>query len=253
MIPVPNVFSVGKVAAPTITPALFPKPINKTPTPSPFPPIIAPVAFPKLNTPIVATPVIQPLQVPRTVATPIGIKPPGGGGLMKQFGGGGAVSVINTGPRPVGAPTVNIVEETAHSIMMRNMTTWNGTPGKVDILIGLKYQNGTNIIDIKRGDIIIEIIGMLRNHPFEEVIEFLTGAVNSEFILWDQKSLDEGRIKVARELVMQQTEESGVKGVGKCRYCNSNELVFATKQLRSGDEPATIFVRCVLCNKQWRQ
>jgi DNA-directed RNA polymerase subunit M/transcription elongation factor TFIIS len=94
---------------------------------------------------------------------------------------------------------------------------------------------------------------MLRYQEFDDVIYFLTNAPDPAFILWDQESLDEGRLVVAREIAIQQAEEVGVKGVGKCRYCQSTELVFALRQLRSGDEPATIFVRCVFCTKQWRQ
>jgi hypothetical protein len=176
-----------------------------------------------------------------------------GGGVLKQFGGGTAVVTVGAIPQVTAAPTVKIVEETGHTILTRSLGIWNGTPEQARELSMLVYGDGTSIIDIKRRDIMVEIIGMLKNQGFEEVVKFLTGAPNPDYVLWAQKSLDEGRIKVAREAVIQQAEEVGVKGVGKCRYCNSTELVFSQRQLRSGDEPATIFVRCVLCTKQWRQ
>lgn len=193
--------------------------------------------------------VMQQQVVPRpTVATPT----PAQGGLLRQFGGGGTTTIF-TQPQVTAAPTVTIVTETGYSILMRLLDAWNGTEEQARQLSELQYTNGNLIIDVKRRDIIMEIIGMLQYQTFEDVLDFLTDAPNPSFVLWDQESLDEGRIKVAREITIQQAEEIGVKGVGKCRYCPSTELVFAMKQLRSGDEPATIFVRCVMCNKQWRQ
>jgi len=175
-----------------------------------------------------------------------------GTGLLRQFGGGGQIVIAAT-PQVTAVPTVATVEETGYTILVKMLDAWEGSVEQTQQLANLRYIDGTPIIDVKRRDIIREIIGMLIYQPFEEVIDFLKDAPNPEYILWDQESMDEGRTKVAREIAIQQAEEVGVKGVGRCRYCPSTELVYAMKQLRSGDEPATIFVRCVMCNKQWRQ
>jgi hypothetical protein len=173
------------------------------------------------------------------------------GGILRQFGGGAATVTVS--PQAVTAPKITIVTETALTILTRLTPVWNGTPEQIQQLIALRYATGSPIIDVRRRDIIIEIIGMLTRNPFAEIMEFLTDAPTPEFVLWEQSSLDEGRIKVEREIMIQQAEEVGVRGVGKCRFCPSTELVFAQRQLRSGDEPATVFVRCVMCTKQWRQ
>lgn len=194
-----------------------------------------------------------PQRTQQTVPRPVVATPtPAQGGLLRQFGAGGVTTIL-TQPQVTAAPTVTIVTETGYSILMRLLNTWGGTDEEARQLAALQYTNGNPIIDVKRRDVIMEIIGMLQYQLFKDVLDFITDAPNPEFILWNQESLDEGRIKVAREITIQQVEEIGVKGVGKCRYCPSTELVFAMKQLRSGDEPATVFVRCVLCNKQWRQ
>jgi len=175
------------------------------------------------------------------------------GGILRQFGGTTEVVTVTTTPQAIAAPIINTTIETGFSILTVLSVHWNGDNAKAQQLASLRYQNNQLIVDPARRDIITEIIGMLKINGFDDIIDFLTDAPNSEYILWDQSSMDEGRIKVAREILIQQADEVGVKGVGKCRYCGAIELVFATKQLRSGDEPATIFVRCIMCQKQWKE
>jgi hypothetical protein len=258
-VPVPKVVippHLRTVNTPAVTvpkPILVPKP---TVVPQPTVTVPKPVVVP---TPTVAKPIVvpqpQPMQTlvvqPQAQAKPaMQTQPTATGGILRQFGGG---TVTIATPQPTAAPTITIVEETGYSILVKLLDIWGGNTTQAQQLANLRYADGSSIIDVKRRDIIREIIGMLGNQSFDYVIDFLTAAPNPEFILWDQDSLDEGRTKVAREIAIQQAEEVGVKGVGRCRYCPSTELVFAMKQLRSGDEPASVFVRCVMCNKQWRQ
>ncbi|CAH6420573.1 Transcription elongation factor TFIIS [uncultured virus] len=222
-------------------------------------PIIPPT--PKITIPAEALVVQQTPTVPQQVVVfqttvPVIPKPQTitQGGILKQFGGAGAgVVAVTATPQITATPVINIIEETGYSILTKLLHIWNGTPEQAQVLANLQYINGNYIIDINRRDVITEIIGMLTRQDFDEVIDFLTDAPDPSFVLWEQEAMDEGRLKVAREMIIQQAAETGVKGVGKCRYCPSTELVFALKQLRSGDEPATIFVRCVMCQKQWRQ
>ena len=152
-------------------------------------------------------------------------------------------------------PPSTATKETPYTILSRTREAWNGTLEQAQTLISLHYPNGSLIIDLKRPDVITEIIGMLQTQTFDSVIQFLMNPnlTNPDFLLWEQKSMDEGRLRVARELMVQQTEEEGVKDVGKCRHCASNELVYKTRQTRSSDEPLSVFVRCVQCQKQWRE
>lgn len=142
--------------------------------------------------------------------------------------------------------------DTGYGIMGSLISIWNGTDAQARKLSSLTYPNGSPIITPTRKDVIREVVGMLETNGYDFTLDFLSNASSPDYILWEQPSMDDGRDKVSRELTIQQAEEKGVKDVGKCRYCASTELVFATKQLRSGDEPATIFVRCVMCQKQWK-
>lgn len=244
---------------PIVQPVSQPVLINPPKVAQPFP-VERPTGYlstnvtPQLNTVSNIPKPVFPIQQRQTlVVQPQQIKQTQGGGLLRQFGGGTSVIPIRETAQISATPKINIIEETGISILEKLSAAWNGTIEKINQLTALKYQNGNNIIDVARRDIITEIIGMLVSESFEYVIDFLTNAPNPEFVLWDQSSMDEGRISLARELALQQVEDVGVVGISKCRYCPSTELVFALKQLRSGDEPATIFIRCVMCGKQWRQ
>ena len=43
------------------------------------------------------------------------------------------------------------------------------------------------------------------------------------------------------------------KGITPCKRCGSEETLTRQKQVRSADEPMTLFVRCVHCNSQWTE
>ena len=121
----------------------------------------------------------------------------------------------------------------------------------INFLLDLRYKNGNFIIQEK--DIIIEVIGMLRLYTKDYVLDFLEDAPNKEWIFWEQEFMNVGKVSVEREIFINRAEEIGVKGAGKCRYCSGTELVFAQKQVNSGDEPMKVYVRCVTCNQHWRQ
>ncbi len=133
--------------------------------------------------------------------------------------------------------------------------SWQGTASQIQKLIKLRYTQEPHnpIVDLSRRDILFEIVGMLIKGSFKSTFDFLKGAVNPEYIFWEQPAMEEGRNALVRELNVRQSEVKGVKGVGKCRYCPSIELIFTTKQTRSADEPMTVIVRCVICQKTWRQ
>lgn len=190
-----------------------------------------------------------PVAAPRVVIPP---RPtaPATGGLVRQFGGAGIVPITPTGLTAI--PVVNIAEQNGYTVLTSVAAAWNGDEVKARELAGLTYPNGQLIVDIRRRDVLNEIIGMLTYMPYEDVVLFLSASDSPEEVLWDQKALDPARVARAREITILKAEEAGIKGVGKCRFCGSTELVFAQKQLRGGDEPMTVFVRCVMCNKQWR-
>ena len=185
------------------------------------------------------------------IHAPVVQTPTNTGGRLQQLNRGissSSRSVSTTFSSPNLADIVNtpykMLEKLAASVI---------TTEQIQQLIALQYPDGSLIVNLVHTDILLEIVGMLRAEPYAEVLAFLRTANKPSDILWKQKALDAGREKVARELTIRQMEEKGVKGFGKCRKCGSTELVSARAQTRSLDEPATIFVRCVICSSKWKQ
>jgi hypothetical protein len=262
--PLPQITPLAQAPATPIPTPTAPIPAVKLPPHIANPQVPVPrptVTLPQPKTNVIPVPNVvlpQPKPTAPKVTVPQNTRPNAGppkGGLLKQFEGGTgiAVATVAATPQTITAPVINVVHETGYSILRQLMGLWQGTEAQVQQLTQLQYDNGSPIIDANRRDIIMEIIGMLLKNSFEEILDFLTDAPNPDYVLWDQEAMDEGRIKVLREIGMNQTQDVGVKGVGKCRWCPSTELVFATRQTRSGDEALSVFVRCVMCQKQWRQ
>lgn len=172
-----------------------------------------------------------------------------------------------TGLREATTASIKIVEKENSSIteeeektqsptstfdILKTVTTLDDK--KINMLIKLNYKNSNvSIIDLSRLDIITEIAGMSRMEEFSNLYDFLSNSSTPESILWDQPAMTDSHNKLAREISIRQDKDVGIKGVGKCKYCPSTELVFSQMQTRSGDEPMTIFVRCTQCSKKWRQ
>lgn len=242
-------------------------PVAQPPVPRPLalqPAVLQPAPLPFRNT---ATPtaVARPITVARTAAPLAASAAPLVPGPAPAITGGGIMNKLARGRTTITptalavqagttyAPSFTLVQETEEMLLRNLATIWPATESQLQALLSARYRDGTNIISLKRRDIIMEIIGMILASDFDSVMEFIRSASDPEYILWDQTAMDESRTRLAREISVQQLEEMGVKGIGKCRYCASKELVFSMAQTRSGDEPMTVFVRCVLCGKQWKQ
>lgn len=198
---------------------------------------------------IIKSPVvnIEPLTPLETISK----KRPTKGRTTKQFQSLNKDRIKSLSPQSL-VPITKVPEKTKHDLLVDLAPIWHGNLEQVDYLLTLEYPDGKFIIDIQRKDVLNEIIGMLRDGTFDDVVDFLISATSPEYILWEQKSMDAARGKLEKEIAIQQTEEIGIKGVGKCRYCPSKELVFAMRQTRSGDEPLQGTARCVQCQKSWK-
>jgi DNA-directed RNA polymerase subunit M/transcription elongation factor TFIIS len=66
--------------------------------------------------------------------------------------------------------------------------------------------------------------------------------------------LDQWRAKQRHVLLQKlQPERRQKKGIFECPKCHSTNTDYYTLQTRSADEPATIFVECLSCNKNFRR
>ncbi|KAJ3439585.1 transcription elongation factor tfiis [Anaeramoeba flamelloides] len=93
----------------------------------------------------------------------------------------------------------------------------------------------------------------LRQNLFSKIIspEKLVNMSNSDFMTKEQKHehkkfLEEGVKKSQGRVIQTKTNRF------KCFRCKSYECSYAEYQSRSGDEPMTVLVTCLICNNAWK-
>lgn len=109
------------------------------------------------------------------------------------------------------------------------------------------------VLSLDDSEVTMELLGFLRTSPVEQVVTDIRQCKDRSDLLWLAHYHREGYLAVAREAFILQVEESGIKGLVKCRRCQSSNVLMMSKQLRSGDEPTTIFTRCIDCKETWKQ
>ena len=126
------------------------------------------------------------------------------------------------------------------------------TREQLDQLTQVTYLGGGLILSQADPEVTLETIGFLRKAPIDTVTTLYRQCADRSDLLWLAAIHPDGHLAVAREVFILQVEESGIKGVIKCNHCGSDNALMTTKQLSSGDEPATIFTRCVDCKETRR-
>jgi transcription elongation factor S-II len=58
---------------------------------------------------------------------------------------------------------------------------------------------------------------------------------------------------IKREAKMLEVDKSMATDMFRCSRCGKRQCTYYEMQTRSADEPMTQFIRCLNCNKQWRQ
>lgn len=63
--------------------------------------------------------------------------------------------------------------------------------------------------------------------------------------------------RAARKSLVQEAAHIDPKdvadGIVQCSRCRNRKVIYTEMQTRSADEPMTIFYRCVICDKSWKQ
>ena len=55
--------------------------------------------------------------------------------------------------------------------------------------------------------------------------------------------------RISEQIQPPQVEE----GIYTCRKCKSERTVSVSRQIRSMDEPMTVFIKCINCGKRWKE
>lgn len=89
------------------------------------------------------------------------------------------------------------------------------------------------------------------NIRFNTVSDYLQSCANYNDIIWHQALFDDIRLQIKEDIKRAQYKPSGVKGLGSCSHCRSDNLIVLSKQTRSGDEGMSSIYTCVSCSFRW--
>lgn len=101
-----------------------------------------------------------------------------------------------------------------------------------------------------------QIYGKLSPHSIEASIGTLSSTliqqIKNEKILFQGSDFRLERDKDEKEAKNIETPLDVKEGVNKCSKCGSKKTFQFSLQIRSCDEPATIFLTCAMCGHRWR-
>ena len=89
------------------------------------------------------------------------------------------------------------------------------------------------------------------DNRFNSVVKYLELATSYDDIVWNQPLFETIRIEITDEIKRSLYKPTGIKGIGKCRQCGSEELQILTKQTRSCDEGQASEYNCLDCKFKW--
>lgn len=120
---------------------------------------------------------------------------------------------------------------------------------QIDIIFNLSFTNGEPAF-VDANDI-NEIVGCLHANGFETTVRFVESCDDSSQLLWNQP----GPIMpylfscIKREETMKLFKPKVITNLEPCKRCGSNKIRYAVKQIRAGDEGASVLVICANCGK----
>lgn len=136
------------------------------------------------------------------------------------------------------------------------------TLDQISILTQLKYPNGQVILTLedrpgRHGNgraLLYEVISIIVQLGFDQTIAFLIRAdvVSADEIIFENPTMKQAQDKAKIDAEIYRNKITVSKGMFKCPVCGSHNTVSAEKQVRSADEPASIFVSCLSGGHRWR-
>jgi DNA-directed RNA polymerase subunit M/transcription elongation factor TFIIS len=119
----------------------------------------------------------------------------------------------------------------------------------INSLMNLNDKNNVTIFNINDNDIILCVLSIIKKIGIKNSIIYLNNI--DIFNIWNMLGFEESKNREEIYYSIFTEPPKGIKGVGKCAKCNSTELSIAIRQVRSADEPMTVFFRCINCNHNW--
>lgn len=146
-----------------------------------------------------------------------------------------------------------LIYEERYPFLQEKLLSHNWNREEIDYLLSLRYNNKERKILLSDSEILLEIIQLSDKYPSKEIISFFEDIKSREEVFFPKEIFQRAKELENREVNLQIVELKGVKGIGKCRYCGNEELIFNQAQTRAGDEGMTTFVNCPRCGRSWKK
>lgn len=144
-------------------------------------------------------------------------------------------------------------------------TSFTENKNNLETILRVKDSSGILFIDEETvNDYLMFVMGFLSN--FNEVYgidinivwvtlaEYVTSQtfISIKELVLKSKVMEQSRRQYDQEIDTSLYKPKQGEGVYKCGRCKSNKVDTQAFQLRSADEPVTVFARCQVCSYQWR-
>lgn len=121
-------------------------------------------------------------------------------------------------------------------------------------IVQLRYQlDGTPIFKADDPNTTMEIFSLLQKHGAVDAYKILVEASkHEEKIPWSLPTIIPTIKNAEHQYKLGRSKKTGIKVDVPCRKCGKTEVTVVERQMRSPDEPASMFATCVGCGKTWR-
>ena len=152
----------------------------------------------------------------------------------------------------VAVPQQISVEAILSSIRKDGKPFLNAT--EIKTLVEKKLPDGKPLLSIDNKDSLYEAISILYKAPsFDEALSTLSGMNDQSSIIWKNPEMKPYDDRVNREIQILTTKDVGIKGIGNCGRCGSDNLTAAVAQTSGGDESMRTSIACIDCGHRWKE
>jgi len=129
------------------------------------------------------------------------------------------------------------------------------TTVQIEQLVSLNLLKGVPLISLENRPFLYEIIALIQELGFNATYNYIASqnSVSINDLIFNSPLLTRAHDKVLIDADSIRIKVDAVESVFTCKRCGSKRTIQAERQVRSADEPMTIFVTCVDCGNSWKQ
>ncbi len=127
-------------------------------------------------------------------------------------------------------------------------------PDEINQLKALSYPppNSQPIVTLSDRSTLFEIVNLILFLGFEQTLAFLKRVVTPANIIFDSPLMERAKNNYILNLENLKTKVRTAKGTVPCPRCRGTNVQMSERQVRSIDEPTTVYFKCIDCDKTWK-